>query len=97
MFDHLFDQIFYNQNKVDLREKSMFISYPWRGGEHVFVLDLKAVHLLQDYFAVLFSLEEVSAADNSGDSLGLVSLDQHCGWGIIGFDTPKMGKNESRK
>lgn len=93
---HVWSNILYTKTKW-IWVKNIFISYPWRGGEHVFVLDLKAVHLLQDYFAVLFSLEEVSAADNSGDSLGLMSLDQHCGRRIIGFDTPKMGENGSRK
>lgn len=88
LINHLCDQILCAPEET---------SHPWCCGEHVFVLDLKAVHLLQDHFAVLLCLEEVRAADDGGDSLGLVSLDQHRRWGIIGFDTPRMGENESRK
>lgn len=64
------------------------LAYPCGGGEHVFVSELKAVHLLQDHSAVQFTLEEVGAAEYSGDTLRLMSLDQHCGGGVIGFHAP---------
>lgn len=66
-------------------------SYPGGGGEQVLVSELEAVGLLQDHRAVLFTLEEVGAADYSGDTLGLMSLDQHCGGGVIRLDAPVIG------
>lgn len=68
--------------------------YPCGGGEHVLVSQLEAVHLLQDQSAVLFTLEEISAAEYSGYTLGLISLDQHCGWGVVGFHTPGFRRQE---
>lgn len=68
------------------------LSYPCGGGKHVLVTELEAVDLLQDHAAVLFALEEVGAAEYSGDTLGLVSLDQHCGGGVVGLHAPEMGE-----
>lgn len=73
------------------------MTYPGGGGEHVLVLELEAVHLLQDHSAVLFTLEEVGAAEDGGDSLRLVSLDQHCGGRVIGLHTPGMGRREEKE
>lgn len=70
------------------------LSYPCGGGEHVLVSELEAVDLLQDHSAVQFTLEEVGAAEYSGDTLGLVSLDQHSGWGVVGLHAPEMGKEK---
>lgn len=69
------------------------LSYPCGSGEHVLVSELEAVHLLQDHSAILFTLEEVGAAENCRDSLRLMSLYQHCGGWVIGFHTPRMGEN----
>lgn len=66
-------------------------SYPCGGGEHVLFSELEAVDLLQDHSAVVFALEEVGAAEYGGDALGFVSLDQHCGGGVVGLHTPKVG------
>lgn len=66
------------------------------GGKHVLVSELEAVHLLQDQSAVLFTLEEVSAAEYSGYTLGLVSLDEDCGWGVVGFHTPGFRRQEQK-
>lgn len=77
-------------------------SYPCGGGEQVLVSELEAVNLLQDHGAVLFTLEEVGAAEYSWDTLGLVSLDQHCGGGVVGLHTPVVvqkrvgGKEDQR-
>lgn len=70
--------------------------YPCGGGKHVLVSELEAVHLLQDQSAVLFTLEEVSAAEYSGYTLGLVSLDEDCGWGVVGFHTPGFRRQEQK-
>lgn len=67
------------------------LSYPSGGGEHVLFSELEAVDLLQDHSAVVFALEEVGAAEYGGDTLGFVSLDQHCGGGVVGLHSPKMG------
>lgn len=65
-------------------------SYPCGGSEHVLFSELEAVDLLQDHSAVAFTLEEVGAAEDGGDTLWLVSLDQHCGGGVIGLHSPEM-------
>lgn len=65
------------------------LSYPCGGGEHVLFSELEAVDLLQDHPAVAFALEEVGAAEYGGDALGLVSLDQHSGGGVVGLHAPK--------
>lgn len=67
------------------------LSYPCGGGEHVLFSELEAVDLLQDHSAVVFALEEVGAAEYGGDTLGFVSLDQHCGGGVVGLHSPKVG------
>lgn len=66
-------------------------SYPRGGGEHVLFAELEAVDLVQDHSAVVFTLEEVGAAEYGGGTLGFTSLDQHCGGGVVGLHTP--GKN----
>lgn len=71
------------------------LSYPCGGGEQVLVSELEAVDLLQDHRAVLFALEEVCAAEYSGDTLGLVSLDQHCGGGVVRLHAPVMGEKRA--
>lgn len=70
------------------------LSYPRGGGEHVLFSELEAINLLQDHSAVVLTLEEVGAAQYGGDSLGLVSLDQHCGRRVVGLHAPEMeGRN----
>lgn len=64
-------------------------SYPRGGGKHVLLPELEAVHLLQDHSAVVFALEEVCAAEDGGDTLGLVPLHQHRGGRIVGLHTPE--------
>lgn len=66
------------------------LSYPCGGGKHVLFSKLEAVNLLQDHFAIVFTLEEVGAAEYGGDTLGLVSLDQHCGRRVIGLHAPEI-------
>lgn len=66
------------------------LSYPRGGGEHVLFSELEAVDLFQDHSAVALALEEVGAAENGGDPLRFVSLDQHCGRGIVGLHSPKV-------
>lgn len=66
------------------------LSYPCGGGEHVLLSELEAINLLQDHSAVVFALEEVGAAEYGGDTLGLLSLDQHCGRGVVGLHAPEM-------
>lgn len=68
--------------------------YPCGGSKHVLVSELEAVHLLQDQSAVLLTLEEVCAAEYSGYTLGLVSLDEDCGRGVVGFHTPGFRRQE---
>ncbi len=68
------------------------LSYPRGCSKHVLFSKLEAVDLLQDHSAIAFALEEISAAENGGDSLWFVSLDQHCGGGVIGLHTPEMGQ-----
>lgn len=75
---------------------SLYVSYPCGGGEHVFLPQLETVHLLQDHSAVLLTLEEVDAAEDGGDALGLVPLHQHCSRRIVGFHTPGGEKSRRR-
>lgn len=64
-------------------------SYPGCRSEHVLVSELKAVHPFQNDASVFFTLEEVCAAENAGDTLGFVSLDQHRGRAVVRFHSPE--------
>lgn len=45
--------------------------------------------MLQDELAVLLALEEVGTAEDTGDPLRLVALDQHRGGRVIGLHAPE--------
>lgn len=69
------------------------LTYPCGGSKHVLVSELEAVHLFQYHPAVLFALEEVCAAEYSGDAIRFMSLDQHSGRGVVGFHAPEISKD----
>ena len=64
------------------------MTHPGRGGEHVLVVQLEAVGVLQDHAAVLLALKEVGGAEDAGDPLGLTTLYQHRGGQVVWLHAP---------